>query len=379
MTAGPVRVVPPPEPGAVRADSMFVAEMRRRVTEKRVAADEAGLPEDDEEDVVMWHQGSAQLRVQNKIVIQETNEIRVRSNGHWWLTRDKDAGTRAYLTNKRLRKFWHGYYSQIVVDHFTRLPMAIRLFPADRNESEEYPAIYEMAKGYAGKDPTARRWRQRVILQSHLRVQHPPGGRVGVPDRRQGTNLPLSAQRGDTFDEHGVPECPHCKGLTDFVRFAIDKNTGRPRMWVRCAFPLTDKCEKEQAISCSRDWRRLLPVWRTHPGYEAMTDSHETYEGKHAALRSNYLIGPNSVANRPCRVGIAWHQLGPAARSFWNGCGSLLQCGLGAVRCGSDPVGAGCRPHRQSACHRLGLVGGGIIGKSRPPRRKPKPGEPVAA
>jgi hypothetical protein len=275
-----------------------------------------------------------------------------------------------------------------VVDHFTRLPLAIHLFPADRNEEQEYETIYGIATGNTGKDPVLVAG-DRGLSFSHIfefNTRHGVGSVFQY--RRFGAKLPVHAPRGENYDEHGVPECQHCGGLTDFVRFALDKGTGSPRLWVRCAFPVTDKCEKEQAISCSKDWRRLLPVWRTHPAYEAMTESHQIYEGKHAALRRNYLVGPDDDKLRPCRVGIHWQQLRANCALFLEWLRFDMAGGLGAcdvVETGWERVAGNIARRRWT----LGLIGGGIATHSsrrrpKPPSRlKPPPGEqpeePVAA
>jgi hypothetical protein len=47
------------------------------------------------------------------------------------------------------------------------------------------------------------------------------------------------------------------------LKFA--KGDGKPRLWFRCLLGLTPECAKDQTISCSTDWRYLVPLARTEP------------------------------------------------------------------------------------------------------------------
>jgi len=53
----------------------------------------------------------------------------------------------------------------------------------------------------------------------------------------------------------------------------------------------------------------LLPVWRTYPRYQAMTQQHNMYEFKHEQLPMNYRVGANDARTRLRRIGIRWQQL----------------------------------------------------------------------
>lgn len=155
------------------------------------------------------------------------------------------------------------------------------------------------------------------------------------------------------------------------MRFRVDgPKQNRPRLWVRCCYPVSTACEKEQAISCSSDWRRLLPVRRTHPAYQAMTESHHTYEHKHQALRDNYLVAPNSYAMRPKRIGLAWQQLRANAALLIEWLRFDIQGGPGRLVV-METSGRTVRYRIARRRARLGLAGGGTVGRRGPPGPTP--------
>jgi hypothetical protein len=79
------------------------------------------------------------------VVDHERNGRRFTPGGHWWFTRDMDAGVRAYSRGSRVVKAWHGFLHMEVIDHFTHAPVASRLAPADQQEHAAYEALFERA------------------------------------------------------------------------------------------------------------------------------------------------------------------------------------------------------------------------------------------
>jgi hypothetical protein len=361
-----------------RVGTPDAAAMRRAETEVLAEVDEYGSSPDTGLPVAI--KGTRKSRVQSKVIDHQRRGVRSFSNGHYWFTRDFDAGTRSYTSGRRVTKFWSGFYTEPVVDHFTGLPLAIHLFAADVSELKEYPVAFAKAERNVGTTPQLvggdRGLSFREVFEHNTRR-----GVGSVLQFRRRSNEPIKAPASKLFDEHGVPACPHCGDVTDFVRFRIDgPKHNRPRLWVKCSYPKTDACEKEQAISCSNDWRRLLPVWRTHDAYQAMRQSHQRFEGKHQALRSNYLIAPNSYAIRPKRIGIAWQQLRANAALLIEWLRFGIQGGLRylpVVETSGRAVRHAIAARRAS----LGLAGGDILPskETRPAALKRPPGNTSAA
>jgi hypothetical protein len=229
---------------------------------------------------------------------------------HWWFSRDVQAGTRAYTHGKSI-KAWHGFLTQTAVDHYTQLPLAINIFAADQNEFQHYAEILAAVTAASGTQPLMVAADKGYSLAEVFKQNTDKGIGSVFPRKRKNQHDSMKSQPGDGFDLHGVPTCRHCKGPGNLVRFQLERRGERtiPRLFFRCSLPEHDACEGIQSISCAEDYRRLLPVWRTHPQYQAMTQQHNMYEFKHEQLRMNYRVGANDARIRPRRIGIRWQQL----------------------------------------------------------------------
>lgn len=113
----------------------------------------------------------------------------------------------------------------------------------------------------------------------------------------------------EIHDRHGIPRCKHCGGPSEFVRFSA--NQGKPRLWFRCMIGVTDGCAKGQTIACSKDWRLLVPLWRTDPLYHELKASHKPYEAVHDWWRDRYKVAADHLGIRPKARG---YRLAPPAR-----------------------------------------------------------------
>ncbi len=236
---------------------------------------------------------------------------RVRMGGCWYLTRDGDAGIRAYKKNGKTKRYWFGYSNAKIVDHFTGgvIPLVVS---ASVNESKLFPELYDRAKSMIGEAP------QTVIGDKGFSVsgcfEHATRNGTAAVFPWRG----VERHDKDTHDRHGVMRCKHCGGPTHQIKFSacrdkldpLDPNKSKPRLWFRCiAGTATPGCAKPQTITCSRDWRLLVPLARTEPLYQELRASHHAYEGVHAYWRDRYRVAADSRANRPKAVGINWHRL----------------------------------------------------------------------
>jgi hypothetical protein len=139
-----------------------------------------------------------------------------------------------------------------------------------------------------------------------------------VPWRAHGTVRQRSDEDGDVYDRHGIPRCKHCGAPTVFASFARSagaygtgqsRKTRGPRLYVRCAAPITPGCAKVQSVVCEREWRMLVPLWRTTPAYLALRHSHHRYERVHHHWRVRYRVGADDHSQRPKRRGDQCQQL----------------------------------------------------------------------
>jgi hypothetical protein len=82
-----------------------------------------------------------------------------------------------------------------------------------------------------------------------------------------------------------------------------------PRLYVQCVLPSQPGCSGRQSVACERNWRMLLPVWRTHPVYLALRQSHERYERVHNLWRVRWRVAAADHSLRPKRRGVDCQQL----------------------------------------------------------------------
>ena len=259
--------------------------------------------EQNEEDLVDSEKHEARDTPKAEMVDRDGRSIkRVKVGGCWFLTRDLEAGVRAYGRHGKTTRFWHGYYSGKLVDHFTS-GVIPSVDPANRQECHLFKELFNRAKDLIGETP------QTVVGDRGFAVegcyQHATENNCApVFPARGGTATPKDMP---THDRHGVKRCKHCGGVMHQVRYS--ENDGKPRLWFRCTFQLTPDCTGEQTIYCREDWRALIPLPRTSALYHELQKSHHSYEGVHDYWRDRYRVAADTLANRPKVVSLGWHRL----------------------------------------------------------------------
>ena len=228
---------------------------------------------------------------------------RFQSGGHYWTSRDPDAGLRSYGNGT----YWYGYYHHKVVDMATGAVICVEVHAADESEAEAFPRVYERAVEAIGADPVAvvgdRGYSVDDIYEFLTRR-----GVTGVfPWRRRNGSDPHRAPAGPDWDDHGVPTCRHCGASGNYLRF--NEKVGGGKIWFDCSNPTTPGCNKTQTIHCSRNWRRLLPIWRTGPSYGLLMEHGQQYERVHKQRRENFRSGGKHFIERVRMLGQACLQL----------------------------------------------------------------------
>lgn len=242
----------------------------------------------------------------DELVQAEDGPVRLKVRGCWYRSLDRTAGIRAYVRNERVSKFWHGYYSHKAIDHYTGAPVAILVSSASQQEYHAYPQLMQNVTETIGATPRAVVGDKGYSVDSVFEFNTRAGIASVFPYRpRHHTHLREDSD-GPRYDRHGIPRCQHCGGPTRYHRFAASPS---PRLWFKCEAPLTDGCQGVQSITCSHDWRSLLPLWRTEEAYFALKESHSQYERVHGHFRSKYRVGGANHATRPKRLGQGWQQL----------------------------------------------------------------------
>jgi hypothetical protein len=235
---------------------------------------------------------------------------RLKVGGCWYTTRDRDAGVRAYTRKGTVKRFWIGYYSGKIVDHYTG-GVIPSVDPANKQEYDLFMPLYDRAVKMVGEAPQTVTGDRGLSVAKCFEHVTKSGAAPVFPWRRYG-----DGKRHDklTHDRHGVMRCKHCGGPMAQVKYSANK--GKPRLWFRCSAATTPDCAREQTISCSTDWRSLIPLARTDALYHELSKSHRTYEAVHDYWRDRYRVAADTLANRPKGVGIDWHRLRASTACF---------------------------------------------------------------
>jgi hypothetical protein len=122
--------------------------------------------------------------------------------------------------------------------------------------------------------------------------------------------------RRDAYDEYGIPRCRYCGGPSQLesagLGFYLD-GRDKPRLRFRCLLRHTPECDKAQSISCSGEWRLLIPISRVTPYYQALRKSHQNCESVFRRWRDRYGVAGKNADARLKRRGFPFQQLRASA------------------------------------------------------------------
>jgi hypothetical protein len=237
---------------------------------------------------------------------KSTRKRRVLVHGCWYRTRDPDAGVRAYTGPRKASRFWVGYYGGKAIDHFTG-GVIPSVDDARRQEYYIFPELYDsVCKALGGEAPETAVADRGMSVKSCFEHVAKNGTAAVFPWRPAGGEWNKRHDK-DTHDRHGMKRCAHCGGPMEQTRFSA--NNGKPRLWFRCTLQTTADCAKDQTISCSTDWRLLVPLARTDALYHELKKSHQSYEAAHDYWRDRYKVCADNLGVRPKVVSLDWHRL----------------------------------------------------------------------
>lgn len=230
----------------------------------------------------------------------------------WYRTLDIDAGIRAYMGPRGAKRFWHGYYNQKAVCHFTAVVLFPGIYSASGQEYNLFDDVYDNTARIIGAAPQSAIGDKGYSVASVFQKCTVNGTAPVFAWRPGGGDFKRHDK--DTHDRHGVVRCKHCGGPTHFVRFhagdqSRPEDQRNPRLWVRCMLGAQPGCANDQTISCKTDWRLLVSLWRTDPMYHELKESHSSYESVHDWWRDRYKVAADDIGIRPKVRGIHWHRL----------------------------------------------------------------------
>jgi Transposase DDE domain len=207
-------------------------------------------------------------------------------NGHTYRSLDTTAGLRRYATTTT----WFGGYVQAAIDSLTGLAIAIEVFPADVQEWDGYPDLFDGLVDALGERPYVvsvdRGYATRPFYEFNVRR----GVAVVSPLRKTPNKAERLDWRTDDYDEDGIPRCRSCggEGNQDSPGLGLVFVGGKPMIRFQCAAPLTPECMKIQRIECSTEWLMLVPLSRKTELYHAIRKAHSNKEAFFRHLRERY-------------------------------------------------------------------------------------------
>jgi len=267
----------------------------------------------NEEDPLESEEHARDAAPQETVTVQrgERSVKRVRVGGCWYVTRDGDAGVRAYTSHGKLLRFWHGYYSTKMVCHLTGGVIPL-VDSASTQEYDLFKPLYDRVRRMVGEAPQTVTGDRGFSMEKCFKHATLSGTAPVFPWRANGTQT--EPPDHGTHDRHGVMRCKHCGGETKQKRFAVENGT--PYLWFQCEAPREPGCAGEQRIRCETDWRSLIPLSRLEPLYHEFTASHRAYEGVHDYWRDRYRVAADTLGLRPKVVSLNWHRLRANVASF---------------------------------------------------------------
>ena len=241
-------------------------------------------------------------------------------NGHRYRTLDKTSGTRMHGPGKKNKskrtKFWHGGVLVVGVDHFLGAPLAVTNIAADEHEHLAYPGLMEEVMAATGERPIAMTGDRAQSIKSVFEFNTTRGIASAIPWRQPREDIERSDMRRDAYDEYGIPRCRYCGGPSQLesagLGFYLD-GRDKPRLRFRCLLRHTPECDKAQSISCSGEWRLLIPISRVTPYYQALRKSHQNCESVFRRWRDRYGVAGKNADARLKRRGIPFQQLRASA------------------------------------------------------------------
>lgn len=246
---------------------------------------------------------------------QHARYFRLGEHGHILRCADKHVGVRAYNLGPRgKRKVWVGGYFLPAVSDYFWAPFALHFFEADIQEHLGWPRLYRKAMTALNADPDHPTHRitgviaDRAFTNKTFIAHNTHEGVASItPERGLPGGRDWSELRDPNgrYDEHG-PRCRYCGGPSAPARgagegFALT-GAGDPRLTYRCAIGWSAECQtKLQTISCTREYRALLPISRRERVFHDLLAAHSHFEGVFDAWRDRYAVSGTSNATRSKR------------------------------------------------------------------------------
>ena len=143
---------------------------------------------------------------------------RIWRDGCWYRTLDTEAGIRAYTGKRGAQRFWHGYYNQKAIDHFTGGVLFAGIYNACVQEYYLFPDLFETLTHILGHPPESIIADKGQSIDQVFEICTTNGTAAIIPWRPWGSEKDRTDY--ETHDRHGIPRCKHCGGPMEQTRFS---------------------------------------------------------------------------------------------------------------------------------------------------------------
>lgn len=239
-------------------------------------------------------------------------------NGHRYLTRDLTAGFRSYDHDGQ-RKFWHGTTTLTSFSQCGGLISSVNI-PADVPEWKAYPELLRRHKEVTGIYPLYVVADRGFFIGPVLHLNALLDVESVMPFRRVGSAIKSRKDlaRPGEIDEFGVRACAYCGQDTHAEGRGLGpvRIEGRPKVRVRCSFPVTEECKRVQVFDCARDVQLCGVGSRFDPLFVHLRKIGGILESQHGHMRDRYGLHGNNPDTRPQRVGQPYLELRNAIAQF---------------------------------------------------------------
>jgi hypothetical protein len=226
------------------------------------------------------------------------------ANGHWGLCLDLTAGFRRYGAGTS----WLGGLTLAYVVPPFGLPLAISPVPADIQEWDAYPPLFDLICRILGHPPLVVSVDRGPAIKAFYLYNTLRGVAVAGPRRLRPnieTHLDWRHPKG-IYDEDGVLRCKHCRlpgrqHGSGLGLYFTDK--GEPRIRSRCVTPFDDpRCAELQSESCLTDPVNIIPLSRVHPLY---SDARYVHHNKESVFHHERQRSATNGKDQSMRLNVA--------------------------------------------------------------------------
>ena len=228
--------------------------------------------------------------------------------GHVMRSLAWDCGIRYY---KEQKKLWHGGVTLAAVSAFLGEPIAFSGGPADVQEYDFLPKLLDAVLSALGCFPQVMSFDRHYFVRRVFQICAERSIAPVAPERMIRGKSKHEDWRTLLFDEDGVPRCPDCGGVGNQSGpgLGLHQSRGGPVILARCLDLTRQRCGREFAVPCDKEWLKLTALSQLHPLYWAVAERHRNFERGFRHLRQRFTLAGKDISTSLYRPGVQAQEL----------------------------------------------------------------------